>query len=114
MPEITSRPLQSLALNAKVYERDGTTTRLPISRSACGAVANGVRHRWCAETADAANLRDRVTRCTPPNRGLPARDGNIAEHCNSLTKRAYSLLRRMLRRDGLWIAILADTWATVW
>lgn len=66
------------------------------------------------ETADAATLRDRVTDVPAQIRLARAAMANIRQNVTlALGLKAVFLVTSVLGMTGLWIAILADTGATV-
>ncbi len=86
----------------------------PALKQASVGVAMGSGTDVALETADAAILRDRVTDVPALIRLSRAAMGNIRQNVTlALGLKAVFLVTTVLGMTGLWIAILADTGATV-
>lgn len=86
----------------------------PALKQASVGVAMGSGTDVALETADAAILRDRVTDVPGMIRLARAAMGNIRQNVTiALGLKAVFLVTTVLGVTGLWIAILADTGATV-
>ena len=86
----------------------------PALKQASVGVAMGSGTDVALETADAAILRDRVTDVPATIRLARATMGNIRQNVTiALGLKAVFLVTTVLGMTGLWIAILADTGATV-
>lgn len=86
----------------------------PALKQAGVGVAMGSGTDVALETADAAILRDRVTDAPAMIRLARATMGNIRQNVTlALGLKAVFLVTSVLGITGLWIAILADTGATV-
>ncbi len=86
----------------------------PALKQATVGVAMGSGTDVALETADAAILRDRVTDVPAQIRLARATMGNIRQNVAiALGLKAVFLVTSILGLTGLWIAILADTGATV-
>nr|WP_111298548.1 heavy metal translocating P-type ATPase [Paracoccus saliphilus] len=86
----------------------------PALKQAAVGVAMGGGTDVALETADAAILRDRVTDVPAMIRLARATMGNIRQNVTlALGLKAVFLVTSVLGITGLWIAILADTGATV-
>lgn len=86
----------------------------PALKQASVGVAMGSGTDVALETADAAILRDRVTDIPAKIRLARAAMGNIRQNVTiALGLKAVFLVTSVLGVTGLWIAILADTGATV-
>lgn len=86
----------------------------PALKQADVGVAMGSGTDVALETADAAILRDRVTDIPALIRLARATMGNIRQNITiALGLKAVFLVTTVLGMTGLWIAILADTGATV-
>ncbi|MDN5569148.1 MAG: HAD-IC family P-type ATPase, partial [Paracoccus sp. (in: a-proteobacteria)] len=86
----------------------------PALKQADVGVAMGSGTDVALETADAAILRDRVTDVAAMIRLSRATMGNIRQNIGlALGLKGVFLVTSVLGITGLWIAILADTGATV-
>ncbi|MTH79788.1 heavy metal translocating P-type ATPase [Paracoccus aestuariivivens] len=86
----------------------------PALKAATIGVAMGSGTDVALETADAAILRDKVTDAAAMIRLARATMGNIRQNVAlALGLKAVFLVTSVLGMTGLWIAILADTGATV-
>ena len=86
----------------------------PALRQATVGVAMGSGTDVALETADAAILRDRLTDLPAMIRLARTTMGNIRQNVAlALGLKAVFLVTSVLGLTGLWIAILADTGATV-
>ena len=86
----------------------------PALKQASVGVAMGSGSDVALETADGALLRDRVTDIPALIRLARATMGNIRQNVTlALALKAVFLVTSVLGMTGLWIAILADTGATV-
>ena len=86
----------------------------PALKQASVGVAMGSGTDVALETADAAILRDRVTDVPALIRLARAAMANIRQNVTvALGLKAVFLVTSILGMTGLWIAILADTGATV-
>ena len=86
----------------------------PALKQASVGVAMGSGTDVALETADAAILRDRVTDVAASIRLARAAMANIRQNMTiALGLKAVFLVTSVLGLTGLWIAILADTGATV-
>ena len=86
----------------------------PALKQASIGVAMGSGTDVALETADAAILRDRVTDIPAQIRLVRATMANIRQNVSiALGLKAIFLVTTVLGMTGLWIAILADTGATV-
>ena len=86
----------------------------PALKQASIGVAMGSGTDVALETADAAILRDRVTDIPAQIRLAQATMANIRQNVSiALGLKAIFLVTTVLGMTGLWIAILADTGATV-
>ena len=105
----------------KEMERDGHVMMIgdgindaPALKQASVGVAMGSGTDVALETADAAILRDRVTDVPAQIRLSRAAMANIRQNVTlALGLKAVFLVTSVLGITGLWIAILADTGATV-
>jgi Cd2+/Zn2+-exporting ATPase len=86
----------------------------PALKQASVGVAMGSGTDVALETADAAILRDRVTDVAASIRLARAAMANIRQNVTiALALKAVFLVTSVLGLTGLWLAILADTGATV-
>lgn len=114
MPEDKVTAIGDLAGDAQVMMiGDGINDAPALARAQVG-VAMGSGTDVALETADAAILRDRVTDVVGMIRLARATMANIRQNIAiALGLKAVFLATTILGITGLWIAILADTGATV-
>ena len=119
MPEDKVTEIKAMAASAKVsgggviMVGDGINDAPALAAASVG-VAMGSGTDVALETAAAALLRNRVTDVAAMVRLARAAMGNIRQNVTiSLGLKAVFLVTTVLGMTGLWIAILADTGATV-
>ena len=119
MPEDKVTEIKAMAATAKVTRGgvimvgDGINDAPALAAASVG-VAMGSGTDVALETAAAALLRNRVTDVATMVRLARAAMGNIRQNVTiSLGLKAVFLVTTILGMTGLWIAILADTGATV-
>ena len=119
MPEDKVTEIKAMAATAKVTRGgvimvgDGINDAPALAAASVG-VAMGSGTDVALETAAAALLRNRVTDVAAMVRLARATMGNIRQNVTiSLGLKAVFLVTTILGMTGLWIAILADTGATV-
>ncbi|MGR3825328.1 MAG: heavy metal translocating P-type ATPase [Salipiger marinus] len=114
MPEDKVAELGDLASGARVMMIGDGINDAPVLAAAHVGVAMGSGTDVALETADAAILRDRVTDAAGMIRLARATMTNIRQNIAiALALKAVFLVTTVLGITGLWIAILADTGATV-
>ncbi|MEX3315464.1 heavy metal translocating P-type ATPase [Sulfitobacter sp. PS-8MA] len=114
MPEDKVTAIQDLTAEAKVMMIGDGINDAPALAAADVGVAMGSGTDVALETADAAILRDRVTDVPGQIRLARAAMGNIRQNIAiALGLKAVFLITTVFGITGLWIAILADTGATV-
>ena len=118
--EADMTPQDKLDFIRKIGTRDGVMmigdgiNDAPALKQASVGVAMGSGTDVALETADAAILRDRVTDIPATIRLSRATMANIRQNVTiALGLKAVFLVTSVLGMTGLWIAILADTGATV-
>ena len=118
--EADMMPEDKLAYIREIGTRDGVMmigdgiNDAPALKQASVGVAMGSGTDVALETADAAILRDRVTDIPATIRLSRAAMANIRQNVTiALGLKAVFLVTSVLGLTGLWIAILADTGATV-
>ncbi len=114
MPEDKVTAIRDLTTNARVMMIGDGINDAPALAAAHVGVAMGSSTDVALETADAAILRDRVTDVAGQIRLARATMSNIRQNIAiALGLKAVFLVTTVLGITGLWIAILADTGATV-
>ena len=113
MPEDKLQAIRELGSGGVMMIGDGINDAPALKQAGVG-VAMGSGTDVALETADAAILRDRVTDVPALIRLARATMGNIRQNISlALGLKAVFLVTSVLGITGLWIAILADTGATV-
>ncbi|MCP1169092.1 heavy metal translocating P-type ATPase [Limimaricola litoreus] len=114
MPEGKVAVMRALAPEARVMMIGDGINDAPALAAAHVGLAMGSGTDVALETADAAILRDRVGDVAGAIRLARAAMGNIRQNIAiALGLKAVFLVTTLLGITGLWIAILADTGATV-
>ena len=114
MPEEKLGAIREMASGGGVMMIGDGINDAPALKQAGVGVAMGSGTDVALETADAAILRDRVTDVPALIRLARATMGNIRQNVAlALGLKAVFLVTSVLGITGLWIAILADTGATV-
>lgn len=114
MPEDKLAAIRGMGAGGGVMMIGDGINDAPALKQAGIGVAMGSGTDVALETADAAILRDRVTDVPALIRLARAAMGNIRQNVTiALGLKAVFLVTSVLGITGLWIAILADTGATV-
>ena len=114
MPEDKVAAIRAMAATEGVMMIGDGINDAPALAQASVGVAMGSGTDVALETADAAILRNRVTDVAAMVRLARATMGNIRQNVTvALGLKAVFLITTVLGVTGLWIAILADTGATV-
>jgi Cd2+/Zn2+-exporting ATPase len=114
MPEDKLSVIRDMGVEGGVMMIGDGINDAPALKQAGVGVAMGSGTDVALETADAAILRDRVTDVPALIRLARATMGNIRQNVTiALGLKAVFLVTSVLGITGLWIAILADTGATV-
>ncbi len=114
LPEGKLAAIREMAAQGGVMMIGDGINDAPALKQASVGVAMGSGTDVALETADAAILRDRVTDVPALIRLARATMGNIRQNVAiALGLKAVFLVTSVLGITGLWIAILADTGATV-
>ncbi len=114
MPEDKLNAIREMARTGGVMMIGDGINDAPALKQASVGVAMGSGTDVALETADAAILRDRVTDVAATIRLARAAMANIRQNVTiALGLKAVFLVTSVLGLTGLWIAILADTGATV-
>ncbi len=114
MPEDKLKAIKDMSEHGGVMMIGDGINDAPALKQASVGVAMGSGTDVALETADAAILRDRVTDIPATIRLSRAAMANIRQNVTiALGLKAVFLVTSVLGLTGLWIAILADTGATV-
>ncbi|PKP68863.1 MAG: heavy metal translocating P-type ATPase [Alphaproteobacteria bacterium HGW-Alphaproteobacteria-4] len=114
MPEDKLAAIRQMGMQGHVMMIGDGINDAPALKQASVGVAMGSGTDVALETADAAILRDRVTDVPAQIRLARAAMANIRQNVTlALGLKAVFLVTSVLGITGLWIAILADTGATV-
>jgi len=114
MPEDKLRTIKTMSERGGVMMIGDGINDAPALKQASVGVAMGSGTDVALETADAAILRDRVVDIPAQIRLARAAMANIRQNVTiALGLKAVFLVTSVLGLTGLWIAILADTGATV-
>jgi Cd2+/Zn2+-exporting ATPase len=114
MPEDKLKAIKTMSERGGVMMIGDGINDAPALKQASVGVAMGSGTDVALETADAAILRDRVTDIPATIRLSRAAMANIRQNVTiALGLKAVFLVTSVLGLTGLWIAILADTGATV-
>ncbi|WP_119305923.1 heavy metal translocating P-type ATPase [Cohaesibacter haloalkalitolerans] len=114
MPEDKQEAIRAMGKKGGVLMIGDGINDAPALKQASVGVAMGSGTDVALETADAAILRDRVTDIPSLIRLARAAMGNIHQNVTlALGLKGVFLVTSILGFTGLWIAILADTGATV-
>ena len=114
MPEDKVTEIRALAASGGVLMIGDGINDAPAQAASSVCVAMGSGTDVALETADAALLRNRVTDVAAQIRLARATMGNIRQNVTvALGLKAVFLVTSVPGLTGLWIAILADTGATV-
>jgi Cd2+/Zn2+-exporting ATPase len=114
MPEDKLRAIREMSADGGVMMIGDGINDAPALKQASVGVAMGSGTDVALETADAAILRDRVTDIPAKIRLARGAMANIRQNVTiALGLKAVFLVTSVIGVTGLWIAILADTGATV-
>ncbi len=114
MPEAKLEAIRTMTERGGVMMIGDGINDAPALKQASVGVAMGSGTDVALETADAAILRDRVTDVAALIRLARAAMANIRQNVTiALALKAVFLVTSVLGLTGLWLAILADTGATV-
>ena len=114
LPEDKLREIGAMAASGGVMMVGDGINDAPALKRASVGVAMGSGTDVALETADAALLRDRVTDVAATIRLARATMANIRQNVAlALGLKGLFLVTTVLGVTGLWIAVLADTGATV-
>ena len=114
MPDEKVAAIRAIAVRSKVMMVGDGINDAPALAAAHLGIAMGSGTDVALETADGALLRNRVTDVASMTRLARATMSNIRQNITiALGLKAVFLVTTVLGITGLWIAILADTGATV-